>query len=209
MLRSCIAQAVFRGSVRTFLVEYYARYNATFMSEDPSMDELTAFLSKLLKILSGSEQAEDARPGDNVPPRQIFLVLDALDEVPFGKQRDEVLIFIQSIRDLNQPNLHLLVTSRAGAAEKDIADVLDQVGIRSETDRRIHGDDGEDASAQFTNTAPMQVQLMKYVVSTENVKTDIELVVRKELRLHRRLKTLKLQVKERILDILVRLGQPR
>ena len=144
-----------------------------------------------------------------MPPRQIFLVLDALDEVHFGKQRDEILIFIQSIRDLNQPNLHLLVTSRAGAAEKDIADVLDQARIKSETDLGNHGDDGEDASAQFTNTAPMQLQLMKYVVSTENVKTDIELVVQKELRIHRRLKMLKLQIKERILDILVRLGEPR
>lgn len=209
MLRSCIAQAGFRGSVKTLLVEYCARYNATFMSEDPSLDGLTAFLSTLLKTLSGSERVEDARPGGNVTPRHIFLVLDALDEIPFGKQRDEVLEFIQSTRELNQPNLHLLVTSRAGAAEKDIADVLDQARIPSEADLGNHGYDGEHAAAQLTNTAPMQLQLMKYVVTAENVKTDIELVVRKELRIHRRLKTLQLQTKERVLDILVRLGQPR
>ena len=208
MLRSCIAQGCFRGSVKTLLVEYCARYNATFMSEDPSLDELTAFLSTLLKTLSGPEQVEDARPGGNVPQRQIFLILDALDEVPFGNERDEVLKFIQSIRDLHWPNIHLLVTSRAGAAEKDIADVLDQASTEPEADLGNHGDDGENASAQPTNAAPPKLQLMKYVVTAENVKADIELVVRKELRTHRRLKTLQLQVKELILDTLVRLGQP-
>ena len=145
MLRSCIAQGCFRGSVKTLLVEYCARYNATFMSEDPSLDELTAFLSMLLKTPSGPEQVEDARPGGNAPQRQIFLILDALDEVPFGNQRDEVLKFIQTIRDLHRPNIYLLVTSRAGAAEKDIANVLDQASTEPEADLGNHSDDGENA----------------------------------------------------------------
>lgn len=100
------------------------------------------------------------------------------------------------------------MTSRAGAAEKDIANVLDQASTEPEADLGNHSDDGENASAQPTNAAPPKLQLMKYVVTAENVKTDIELVVRKELRTHRRLKTLQLQVKELILDTLVRLGQP-
>ena len=208
MIRSCIAQGGFRGLVKPLLVEYYARYNTAFMSEDPSLDELTAFLSTLLKTLSGLEQVEEARPGGNAPQRQIFLILDALEEVPFGNQRDEVLKFVQSMRDLNLPNLHLLVTSRAGAAEKDIADVLDQASTEPKADLAFHGDNGENISAPFMNTGPPQLELMKYVVTVKDVKTDIELVVQKALRIHRRLKALQPQVKELILDILVRLGQP-
>ena len=207
MLRSCIAQAGFRGSVKTLLVEYYERYNTTFMSEDPSLDELSAFFITLLKTLSDLDQVENST-ADKVPQRQIFLILDALDEIHFGNQRDEVLNFIQFVRELSQSNIYLLVTSRAGAAEHDIADVLHRTSTATKAVLGKYGNDEEDPWVRTTDTACLHLKLMMYVVTAEDIKTDIDLVVRRELRTHRRLKTLQSQVKELILDILVRLGQP-
>ena len=209
MLRSYIAQAGFRGSAKALLIEYYKRFNSTFLSEDPSLADLTTFLSELLENLTALEGAMNTSTDGSVPQRQIFVILDALDEIPFGSHRDEVLQFIQDLRNLHRPNLHLLVTSRAGAKETDIADVLENVSSESDIEQGSKVEDGEIESSRSAYTPSDELPLMKYVIAVQNVKKDIELVVRTELRIHPRIRKLRFEVKELILDRLVRKGQPR
>jgi hypothetical protein len=48
----------------------------------------------------------------NRPSVEVFFVIDGLEEVPFGPDRDEVVGSLQSLRLLGLSHLHLLTTSR-------------------------------------------------------------------------------------------------
>jgi hypothetical protein len=58
------------------------------------------------------ESQRDENAAETVTTNETFLVIDALDEVPFGPQRDRVLDILTELSALNLPHLHILVTSR-------------------------------------------------------------------------------------------------
>jgi hypothetical protein len=210
MLRSCIAQAGFCGVAKALIVKFYNKHHISFLDVDPSLDEFTMFFFEILKILSIPVHA--AQPGGsatvNVLQREIYIVLDALDEIPFGSDRDEVLRFVQALRNRRFPNLHLLLTSRVGDEEHDIASMLDQAGEDRERAQENSGDIADNSSFHSVDTLVDQLPLVKYVTATEDIKGDVELVVQKELRTHRRLKSLQQDLKDQILKSLVQDKQP-
>jgi hypothetical protein len=86
---------------------------------EPTNEELYTTLTDILKE-SHAESAEtsDFSEGNSVRDplkdaglRNIYLIIDALDEIPF-LQRWEVLEFLQKLATLRLPQLHMLVTSR-------------------------------------------------------------------------------------------------
>ena len=105
-----------------------------FTFNDESKQDASAVLRALLLQLCGQIAGMDtdlARLKDSynhgTPPvstlmeylrqaatrsRHVYILLDALDECPADKTRDDVLSAIQAIRHWSLPGLHLLVTSR-------------------------------------------------------------------------------------------------
>ena len=118
-----------RGLVSSVLVQlchqsdYYCDILSKFYldhekgSQDPSEDELVSCLKEILES-----------PGQ----APIFLIVDGLDECPdttgLLSPREEVLILLKDLIDLQHPNLRICVTSRP---EADIKLVLDPLTFRS------------------------------------------------------------------------------
>ena len=104
---------------------YKAHENGT---RQPSDDTLKGCLKQMLRL-----------PGQ----RQMFIVLDALDECPdsftFPSPRDEVLQLVKELVDLHLPGLHICVTSRP---EVDIRAVLEPLAFRSVS---LHDESGQKA----------------------------------------------------------------
>ena len=97
-------------------------------ARQPSDDTLKECLKQMLRL-----------PGQ----RQIFIVLDALDECPdsftFPSPRDEVLQLVKELVDLHLPELHICATSRP---EVDIRAVLQPLAFRSVS---LHDENGQKA----------------------------------------------------------------
>jgi hypothetical protein len=118
-----------RGLVSSFLVQFCHQSNAycdilsSFYleyakgSKHPGDDALVKCLKDILRL---SGQAP------------VFLVLDALDECPIASSmpspREQVLILLEELFDLQIPNLRICVTSRP---EIDIKAVLDPLTFRT------------------------------------------------------------------------------
>ena len=105
-------------------------------ARQPSDDTLKECLKQMLKL-----------PGQ----RQIFIVLDALDECPdsftFPSPRDEVLQLVKELVDLHLPQLHICATSRP---EVDIRAVLQPLAFRSVS---LHDESGQKADiADYVRT---------------------------------------------------------
>src|SRR5438034_5490954 len=81
-----------------------ARLHASYESGTPPVAVLIEYLQHLIQKF-----------------RQVYILLDALDESPRYCQRDQVLKTLQRIRKWSLPGLHLLVTSRD---EPDIRESL-------------------------------------------------------------------------------------
>ena len=105
-------------------------------AQQPSDDTLKECLKQMLRL-----------PGQ----RQIFIVLDALDECPdsftFPSPRDEVLQLVKELVDLHLPQLHICATSRP---EVDIRAVLEPLAFRSVS---LHDESGQKADiADYVRT---------------------------------------------------------
>ena len=75
---------------------------------------------------------------DQVP---VYLILDALDECPNGSgtpsPREEVLMFVEDLVNLQLPNLRICLTSRP---EVDIQEILEPLGFHSIS---LHDEEGQ------------------------------------------------------------------
>jgi len=95
-------------------------------SRQPSIDSLLGCLKSMLKL-----------------PRQgaLYLVIDALDECPNSSgcptSREQVLVILQELVDLQLPHVHLCITSRP---EVDIRDVLEPRAVHNVP---LHEQDGQ------------------------------------------------------------------
>jgi ankyrin repeat domain-containing protein 50 len=90
-----------------------ALYEKLQPSRAPTRDLLEALVSIL-----GSRKAAESKS----PPRDVFLILDGLDEVPYGSSRDTVLELVKEL-EKSGPHVHILVSSRE---EQDIGSALSQ-----------------------------------------------------------------------------------
>jgi hypothetical protein len=59
--------------------------------------------------------------------RDVYIVVDALDEIPFGNHRMDMLDYLNGIRGWSEPGLHIFVTSRN---ETDIRDELSTAAMK-------------------------------------------------------------------------------
>ncbi|KAJ6120565.1 ankyrin repeat-containing domain protein [Penicillium sp. IBT 18751x] len=59
--------------------------------------------------------------------RNVYILLDALDEIPYGHARMEMLDILNEISSWSEPSLHMLVTSRD---EADIRDEMNSAAVR-------------------------------------------------------------------------------
>ena len=127
LLLSLVSQLSTRSSPCCDILHhvYKAHENGT---RQPSDDTLKECLKQMLRL-----------PGH----RQIFIVLDALDECPdsftFPSSRDEVLQLVKELVDLHLPGLHICATSRL---EVDICAILEPLAFRSVS---LHDESGQKA----------------------------------------------------------------
>ena len=95
-------------------------------TRSPSDNELAECLKHLLKL-----------PGQ----APVYLIVDALDECPdtseVSSPRENILILLEDLIDLQLPNLHICVTSRP---EADIKLVLEPLAFRSVS---LHDESGQ------------------------------------------------------------------
>ncbi|KAK5058715.1 hypothetical protein LTR84_010979 [Exophiala bonariae] len=117
-LRSMLSQLCPKDGVLPQLAGLFKKYSPEF----PSSRELRLTLIAILRDLCGNSHAKQETIAQGEGDRGIqelnhtFLVLDALDEIPYAR-REPVLKLLQSLSELQLPRLHILVTSRA---ERDI-----------------------------------------------------------------------------------------
>ena len=89
----------------------------------PSLRELqVAFLAVLYELcevipMTKEDLGSDVNHGATQKFNQTFIVIDGLDEIPYGNERHSVLQFLRYLSGLPLPRLHILVTSRP---ERDI-----------------------------------------------------------------------------------------
>ena len=119
LLKVFIAQLCPPNSVFPELRRLYDKCHQRYPPGAPSDSDLrSTFVSIIAGLSSGTaltESPESQRDGNiakSVTTSETFLVIDALDEIPFGPQRDRVLDLLTELSALNLPHLHILVTSR-------------------------------------------------------------------------------------------------
>ena len=117
ILRTFIAQICPSSAVPTSLKDLYEFHSRKFPPGVASDSELK---STLLSMISDPQPffKHDYEEGPH-----IFLLIDALDELPLGSHRDEIIGFLAELAALHLPRVHLLATSRD---ESDI-----QIGLGS------------------------------------------------------------------------------
>ena len=130
-------------------------------SQDPGEDELASCLKEIMGF-----------PGQ----APIFLIVDGLDECPdttsLPSPREEVLLLLKDLIDIQLPNLRICVTSRP---EVDIKLVLDPLTFRSIS---LHDEKGQ--------------------------KEDIEKYIRSVVTTSGKMRRLKLEQKELVIDVLTK-----
>ena len=106
ILQSFIAQLCPSNHIPKALQDLYNLHNNKFPPGIPSNKELKeTFLGMIheLRTLSQSSTTSD---------RNIFILMDALDELPLGKSRDEIIGFLDELASYRIPHLHILATGR-------------------------------------------------------------------------------------------------
>jgi hypothetical protein len=106
ILQSFIAQLCPSNHIPKALQDLYNLYNSKFPPGIPSNKELKeTFLAMIheLRTLSQSSTTSD---------RNIFILMDALDELPLGKSREEIIGFLDELASYRIPHLHILATGR-------------------------------------------------------------------------------------------------
>jgi hypothetical protein len=89
------------------IVELYQRCHQTFPTRAPTLLQLQNTMQKVLAQILKTDK--------------VYLVIDALDEVPRGVQRDKLLEFVSQLPNFGTDRFRVLVTSRN---ENDIQDAL-------------------------------------------------------------------------------------
>ena len=120
LLKVFIAQLCPPNSVFPELRRLYDKCHQRYPPGAPSDSDLRSTFVSIITGLSSrtalTEQSPESQRDDNtaksVTTSETFLVIDALDEIPFGPQRDRALDLLTELSALNLPHLHILVTSR-------------------------------------------------------------------------------------------------
>ncbi|KAH7371808.1 hypothetical protein BKA64DRAFT_715299 [Cadophora sp. MPI-SDFR-AT-0126] len=92
------------------LKKLYDHHNSKFPPSVPSDDELKntllALIDEPMQVLS--PPSKDRRL--HLEPK--YLLIDALDELPLGSNRDHIIKYLDELAAMCTPNLHILATSR-------------------------------------------------------------------------------------------------
>ncbi|KAH7418573.1 heterokaryon incompatibility protein-domain-containing protein [Cadophora sp. MPI-SDFR-AT-0126] len=102
LLKSIIQQLSFAPEIFSRLKELYEENTKAWPPSSPSVSRLQELLCAGLKL----------RCSEVKVPREAYLIIDALDEIPKGIRRTEVIKFLRDLAALRIPFLHVLVTSR-------------------------------------------------------------------------------------------------
>lgn len=106
ILQSFIAQLCPSDYIPTALQSLYERLNNKFPPGIPSDAKLK---ETLLAIIHEHGANTGARTTGS---RDVFILIDALDELPLGTSRDAIIQFLDELASYRMPHLHLLATSR-------------------------------------------------------------------------------------------------
>ncbi|KAH6676219.1 heterokaryon incompatibility protein-domain-containing protein [Halenospora varia] len=126
VLQTFIAQLCPQNDLPSALQELYDKHNSKFPPGIPSHGELK---NTLLAIIG---QLGDFTTPQKRERRNVFLLIDALDELPSGASRDDIIGFLDEIASRRIPHLRILVTGRA---ESDIREKLSSWGHALEIDK--------------------------------------------------------------------------
>jgi hypothetical protein len=107
ILRTFIAQICPQDLVPAPLQDLYELHSKKFPPGVASNAELKSTLFLIL-----SELAHSSTSPQNVHDNQMYLLIDALDELPLGSNRVEILRFLDELAALHMPSVHILATSR-------------------------------------------------------------------------------------------------
>lgn len=102
LVKSIIQQLSNAPEIFSELRSLYDKHNRTWPPRSPSV---AALQEALINGLGN-------RCSDVVIPRNVFLIIDALDEIPKGSRRDLVINFLKDLAQSNIPYLHILASSR-------------------------------------------------------------------------------------------------
>jgi hypothetical protein len=106
MLQSFIAQLCPFNHIPAALQSLYDRHNSKFPPGIPSDDELKeTFLAMVYEIPAFNRESGGS-------DRNIFILVDALDELPLGTSRDDIIGFLDKLASYRIPHLHVLATGR-------------------------------------------------------------------------------------------------
>jgi len=92
----------FAPEIFSGLRDLYEENTKTWPPSSPSTSSLQELLISGLKSRCSNEKTT----------RNVFLIIDALDEIPKGSRRNEVIKFLKDLAASSIPFLHVLVTSR-------------------------------------------------------------------------------------------------
>ncbi|PMD28718.1 hypothetical protein NA56DRAFT_21714 [Hyaloscypha hepaticicola] len=205
VLVSCTAQIGYEPRLAPLVIDFYDQYHQTVLptaSKDVPVPELKDILCILIKALALLETKNNDLTGDVLLERaskQAFLVLDALDEVPVGELRDGILGFIRTLREAKLNHLHILITSRL---DEDIEHSLQSIGTEDveSKQRPVEGLSDKTPLDKF----PLAVQK----IGSSDINSDIELLVKAELKKNGRLKLLDPVLKDEIIKSLTHRKSP-
>ncbi len=106
ILQSLIAQLCPSNHIPKALQDLFNLYNSKFPPGIPSNKELKeTFLAMIYELRTSS-------PSSTTSDRNVFILMDALDESPVGKSREEIIGFLDELASYRIPHLHILATGR-------------------------------------------------------------------------------------------------
>jgi hypothetical protein len=105
LLKSLIRQLCPMGVLPSSLQKMYKRCQNTYPQDEPSVANLRETLGDMIMELN----TRDTAASDSW---HVYLVIDALDEVPRGAHRDTFLDLLTHVASLQFTRLHMLVTAR-------------------------------------------------------------------------------------------------
>jgi hypothetical protein len=106
ILQSFIAQLCPSDHMPRALQSLFDRHNSKFPPGIPSDNELKeTFLAMVRELRTFNREFTTS-------DRNIFILIDALDELPLGTSRDEIIGFLDDLASYRIPHLHILATGR-------------------------------------------------------------------------------------------------
>jgi hypothetical protein len=125
ILRLFLVKLCKNNQVPVQLQELYTECHKEYPAEMPSVDQLKETCYAIVEGRPSEVSSFATLDAEHIAlayksqsVKQIYLVIDALDEIPVSKT-EEVLQFLQDFAVANLPNFHVLVTSRHDSDIKD------------------------------------------------------------------------------------------